>query len=82
MYVCMYIFIIEWKTHHIVIFGFLTHGAFNVNNSFNFSKFSNGIETKLVKLYFLSLNRIPKIIILKVTIKVDQGTFTFWMRRP
>jgi len=47
-------------------FGILTHGAFNFNKSFNFSKFSkfsNGIGKKLVKLQFLSLNEIPKVVI-------------------
>jgi len=66
-------------------FRILTHGAFNFNNSFNFSKlskFSNGVERKLVKLHLLSLNEIPKVFIFKVTIKFDQGTSTFWMPRP
>jgi len=62
-------------------FQILTHGAFNFNNSFNFSKFSNGIERKLVKLHLLSLNEIPKVFIFKVTIRFDQGASTFWMPR-
>jgi len=55
-------------------FWILTLGAFNFNNSFNFSKFSkfsNGVERKLVKLHLLSLNEIPKVVIFKVTIMVD-----------
>jgi len=40
------------------------------------------LETKLVRLRFLSLNEIPKAGILKVVIKVDQGASTFWMREP
>jgi len=55
-------------------FGILAHGALNFNNSFNFSKFSkflNGIERKLFKLHFLSLNKIPKVVIFKVTMRVD-----------
>jgi len=63
-------------------FWILIHGAFNFNISFNFSNFSNGIETKLVKLCFLSLNQIPKVVIYKVTIRVDQGASTFWMPGP
>jgi len=63
-------------------FWILTHGAFNFNNSFNFSKFSNGIERKLVKLHLLSLNEILKVVIFKVTITVDQDASTFWMLRP
>jgi len=43
----------------------------------DFSNFQGEIERKLVKLHFLSLNQIPKMIIFKVTIKVDQGAFTF-----
>jgi len=62
-------------------FGILTHGALNFNNFFNFSKFSNGIERKIFKLHFLSLNEISKVVILKVTMRVDQGTSTFWMPR-
>jgi len=65
-------------------FGILTHRAFNFNNSFNFwnfLKFSNVVESKLVKLHFLSLNQIPKVVIYKVTIKVDQGASTFGMPR-
>jgi len=67
------------------VFWILTYGAFNFNNSFNFPifpNFSNGVETRLVKLCFLNLNQIPKVIIYKVTIKVDQGASTFWMPRP
>jgi len=63
-------------------FGILTHGALNFNNSFsfsNFSNFSNGIEIKLFKLHFLSLNEIPKVVIFKVTMRVDQGASTYWM---
>jgi len=65
--------------------GILIRGAFNFNNSFSsskFSKFSNGVEAKLVKLCFLSLNKIPKVVIYKVIIRVDQGASTFGMPRP
>jgi len=61
-------------------FGILTAGALNFNNSFNFSNFSNfsyEIEKELFKLCFLSLNEISKVIIFKVTMRVDQVTFTF-----
>jgi len=66
-------------------FGILTRGALNFNNSLNFSKISkilNGIEKKLFKLHFLSLNEIPKVIIFKVTVRTDQGTSTFLMSGP
>jgi len=66
-------------------FWILTPGAFNFNNSFSFSKFSkfsNGVERKLVKLPLLSLNEIPKVVIFKVTIKVDQNASTFGMLGP
>jgi len=43
--------------------------------------FKNEIEAKLVRLYFLILNQIPKVVILKVAIEVDQGAPTFWMHR-
>jgi len=59
--------------------GILTHGTLNCSNSFNFS---NGIERKLFKLHFLSLNEIPKVVIFKVTMRVDQGSSTFWMPGP
>jgi len=59
--------------------GILIYGAFNFNNSFNFS---NGIERKLFKLHFLSLNKISKVVIFKVTMRVDQGASTFGMPRP
>jgi len=64
------------------VFWILTHGACNCNISFNIwisSKFQDEVERKFVKLHFLSLRQIPKMVILKVTIKVDQGTSTFWM---
>jgi len=60
--------------------GILTYGALIFNNSFNssnFSNFSNGIERKLVKLHFLSLNEILKVVI--VTMRGDQGASTFGM---
>jgi len=63
-------------------FGILTHGTFNFNNSFNFSNFSIWIESKLFKLHFLSLNEISKVVIFKVTMRVDQGASTFWMPGP
>jgi len=50
-------------------FWILTHGAFNFNNSFNFSifsNFSNGVQRKLVKLHLLGLNEIPKVFIFKL----------------
>jgi len=38
------------------------------------------LERELVRLHhFLSLSQIPKLVILEVTIKVDQGTSTFGM---
>jgi len=40
-------------------------------------KFQEKLERYLAKLHFLSLNQIPKMVILKVTIKVGQGTSTF-----
>jgi len=52
-------------------FGILTYGAVIFNNSFhssNFPNFPNGIERKLVKLYFLWLNEIPEVVTVKVTI--------------
>jgi len=36
----------------------------------------------LSSFFFLNLNQIPKAVILKVAIEVDQGTFTFWMHGP
>jgi len=66
-------------------FWILTYGAFNFNNSFkfsNFSNFSNGIKRKLIKLHLFSLNEIPKVIIFKVTIRADQDASTFWMPGP
>jgi len=54
----------------------------NFNNSFDFSKFSDGIERKLFKLHSLSLNEIPKVIIFKVTMRADQDASTFWMPGP
>jgi len=66
-------------------FWILTHRAFNFNNSFsfsNFSNFSNGVERKLVNLHLLSLNEIPKVVIFKVAIKVDQNASIFWMLGP
>jgi len=62
--------------------GILTHGALNFNNSFNFSNFSNGVERKLFKLHFFSLNEISKVVIFKVTMRVDQGASTFRMPGP
>jgi len=62
--------------------GILAYGALNFNNSFNFSNFSNGIERKFFKLHFLSLNVIPKVVIFKVTMRVDQGASTFSMPGP
>jgi len=66
-------------------FWILTHEAFNFNKSFNFSKFSkfsNGVERKLIKLHLLSLNEIPKVVIFKVTIRVNHDASTFWMPGP
>jgi len=63
-------------------FRILTHGAFNFNNSFNFSNFSNGVQRKLVKFHLLSLNEIPKVVIFKVPIRFDQGASTFGMPGP
>jgi len=66
-------------------FWILTSRALNFNNSFNFPNFpnfSNGVERKLVKLHLLSLNEIPKVVIFKVTIKVDQDSSTFGMLGP
>jgi len=37
---------------------------------------------KLIKLDFLSLNEIPKVVTFRPTIKVDQGASTFWMTGP
>jgi len=48
----------------------------------DFSKLQIGIETKLVKLHFLSLNEKTKMIFLKVTIKVDQCESTFRLQGP
>jgi len=62
--------------------GILKYGALVFNNSFNssnFPNFSNGIEWKLVKLYFLWLNEIPEVITLKVTMSGDQDASTFGM---
>jgi len=59
----------------------LTYRTCNCNISLNFwifSKSQNEVEKDLVKLHFLSVNQIPKMITLKVTIEVD----TFWMRGP
>jgi len=67
------------------VWGILTHGACNCNNSFNFwifSKFQVEVERKLVKLHFLNLSQIPKLVIVKVRIKVDQVTSIFWMCGP
>jgi len=64
-------------------FWILTLGAFN--NSFNFSKFSkfsDGVERKLVKLHFLNLNEIPVVTIFKVTIEVDHDASTLGMPGP
>jgi len=66
-------------------FWILTHRACNCNNSFNLGflkKFQVGVERKLVKLYFLSSSQIPKVVKLKVRIKVDQGTSTLGMHGP
>jgi len=66
-------------------FWILTHGAFKFNNSFNFINFTNltdGVERKFVKLHFLSLNEIPKVVNFKVTINFDQDASTFWMLGP
>ena len=63
----------------------LTHIAFNCNNFFDlghFSKFQDGIERKLDKLHFHCLQQILNILVLKVTIEVDQGASTFWMLGP
>jgi len=63
----------------------LTHRACNCNVSFNFwifSKIQDEVERGLIKIYLFSLSQIPKMVILKVTIKVDQGAFTFWMHGP
>jgi len=73
---------IQMKNTPKCSFWILTHGAFNFNNSFNFSNFSNGVERKLVRLHLLTLNEIPKVVIFKVTIKFDQDAFTFWMPGP
>jgi len=67
------------------IFWIITHGACNYNNSFNFwifSKFQVEVQRKLAKLHFLSLSQIPKMVVLKVRIKVHQGASTFWMCGP
>jgi len=47
-----------------------------------FSKFLDEVERELAKLHFLNSNHVSKMIILKVTIKVDQGASTFWMHGP
>jgi len=47
-----------------------------------FSKFQVEVERKLVKLHFLSFSQIPKMVILKVRIQVDQCTSTFGMHGP
>jgi len=44
-----------------------------------FSKFQNGVVRKLVNHTIFSLNQIPKMVTLKVTIKVDQVAFTCGM---
>jgi len=70
------------EKHNILCFWILTHGTCNCNNSFNFwifSKFQVQVERELIKLHFLNLRQIPQMVILKVRIKVDQGTFFFRM---
>jgi len=51
----------------------LKQRACNCNNSLDFGCFQihDEVERDLVKLHFLSLNQITKMVILKVTIKVD-----------
>jgi len=67
------------------VFWISRNGACNCNNSFNFwifSKIQVKVERKLVKLHFLSLSQIPKMVIFKFRIKVDQGASTFGMCGP
>jgi len=51
----------------------LKHRACKCNNSFKFSsfEFQAEVERDLVKLHFLNLNQLPKMIILEVTIKAN-----------
>jgi len=68
----------EENTYNIWV---LTHVAFDCYNSinfWNFSKFWNEVDIKLIRLHFLNLYCTePKVDTLKVTIKFDQGLSTF-----
>jgi len=73
------------EKHSILCFWILTNWAYNCNNSSNFwifSEFQVEVERKVVKLHSFSLSQIPKMVILKVRIKVDQDTSTLGMHRP